>query len=696
MPSVLDTLDAADALPETVGNKLDAADVASPKEGEYIPKAEATPWYERAAKGLADPVVGVGQLEQHLMPDSWANFLRKYPGFGPPGVGLALQAASGGRSDLSTAQVDQDIAQNESEYQAGRKAAGSEGLDWWRIGGNVGNPLNWAGGGASAATATGRVMQSAAQGGLTALMQPVTRPGSFTQDKLVQGGTGAVVGGAIGGALELISKPLAAVVNKARSLFGTDAAQNASQVVDDVLKENGVDPAKVDPRVLSSIRQETHEATNLGVAPDPKVMANRADAASLPVPVNLTRGQAARDPLQFAWEQNHRSLAPAITDRLAEQNRQLIENLNQLGGEKAISPYAAGENITTALNKLDDGLKGEINQAYSAVRNAAGRPASMDYVTFVKTANDALDQGQLGAYLPPTVLKQLNDISEGKLPLNVNVAQQLDRVWSAEQRSAQGSAKAAIGTLRDALNDAPVADSLGQQAMQAYKAARQMAKQRFDLIDNVPAYKAAIEGEAPDQFFQKYVLGSPAKSVDAMKGLLDRVDPTISPQMQSTVVGMLKSKALNGAADENGVFSQAAYNKFLNDPVRRARIEAVFKDSPEILGQLDRVGRVAENVQKFPAASAVNTSNTAAAKTIMEKEPGMIAKTVDAMLPKGVSMAREAVKNRAARKAVESALNPGVTTAAAPAMSAGQREAAKTLGQLLIPPASVGALQSSQ
>lgn len=687
------------------GDDVDALLSARAGGSDVVPRetsqsaAKPLPWYQRAAQGLRDPVVGIGQLEQHLMPDKWANFLRQHPGLpivGP--AGLALSAASGFQNDVSTSEVDQGIAQGEARYQAGRKAAGSTGIDWWRIGGNAANPLNYAGG-AGGATSAARISGAAFQGALTALMQPVTRPGSFAQQKVTQGAIGGVVGGTIGTAVEALQRPLSAAANWIRGQFSGPQAQTAAQqATHDILTQAGIDPSKVDPRVMSSIQQDVYEASQMGVATDPKVIANRADAASLPVPIDLTRGQAARDPLQFAWEQNHRSLAPAITDLLATQNRQLIENMNQLGAKDALGTYQTSENLITSLNKMDGELKSQIDAAYANVRNQAGRPAMMDHVGFVKSANDALDQEQLGAFLPPTLRKQLNDIAEGKLPLNVNVAQQLDKVWGAEQRAAEGSSKAAIGELRSALNKADVSDALGQQAMQAYGVAKNMARQRFALIDSVPAYKAAIEGEPADNFFQKYIMNAPARSIDGLNKILERADPTAKSQMQSTVVGMLKDKALSGAADENGVFSQAAFNKLLNDPVKRAKFEAIFHDAPEVLDQLDRVGRVSSNVLAFPKASAVNTSNTAAALRTMqaESEPGIAKKAVEALLPHGVKVVKEVMKGKAQQKAIEQALTPGVTTEAIPAVSPAAQKAGSTMSRLLIPPAVSGTSQATQ
>ncbi len=51
----------------------------------------------------------------------------------------------------------------------------------------------------------------------------------------------------------------------------------------------------------------------------------------------------------------------------------------------------------------------------------------------------------------------------------------------------------------------------------------------------------------------------------------------------------------------------------MQDPVRAPRIRELFADNQKTLDQLYRVGRVSENLIKIPAASRVNTSNTASA-----------------------------------------------------------------------------------
>lgn len=664
------------------------------------------PWYQRALsalKGMQDSAVGTGQLVQHITPDALANLERKHP-IGPLALpGTLLNAASGFRDDVSTKEVDQQIADDEQAYQSRRKDAGQTGIDWFRLGGNVANPINWVAPEVGAETAAGRIGQAAFQGAWSALTQPATRPGSFVQDKAIQGTVGAAVGGALGGALEVVSKPINKLIGVIRNQFGsaTPEAQTAAKdAIDGMMSANGVDPQKVDPKVMTSIQQEVRVALDSGAAPSPRVIANRADAASLPVPIELTRGQASRDPMQFAWEMNKRGRIGAgepLTALMNRQNAAFIENMNQLGARDALEPHQAAQTLSDAFTKMDDGLRDQINQAYSAVRNSAGQSAMMDHLTFVKTANDAIDAGQLGPYLPDTIRRQLNDISEGKLPLTVNIAQQLDKVWNAAARQADDPTKMAIGTLRKSLNEAPIADSLGEGSMQAYKGARQLAAQRFGLIDNIPAYKAAIEGVEPDsRFFNKYLMGAAASKVAPTLELAEKANPGITNQVQSTAIGLLKKKALSGAADENGLFSQAAYNKALNDPFSRPIYEQIFKGSPEILGHLDRIGRVSSNILAFPKGSAVNTSNTAGEVANIVDEPGMGRRLLDMVTPARAKVLRDYAEKSAAAKAVQNAVTPGVTKAPLPRVSPKTASTNRTLSKLLTAPAAIGTTQQVQ
>lgn len=689
---------AGDTTPAAGDDEIDAAlaQRAGGATATAAPPAQPQKWYERAATGFMDPAVGVGQLTQHALPESVSNFIRSpkadplTPLFGPIGAAkLFLAAASGGKPSATTEEVDARIADRESKYQQDRKAAGSEGLDWWRIGGNLTNPLTWSSPSSTGATVGAAIKAGAQAGAFQALMQPVTTAGNFLWDKGMQTTIGAGVGGALGGALKLLSPAFSYATRTIRSALGGNAddaiAQSASQrVTDEALHTAGIDPTKIDQNLYSSIRQEVGDALKAGVDPDPTIMARRADASALPVPVHLTRGQAARDPMQFAWEHRvagQQGVGEPLSDLMAAQNRALIQNLNELGAASAPEPFAASQQVIKHIESVDEALRGQINQAYSAVRDSAGRPARVSTQGFIDLARSNLTGGKpelaqmtgLADYLPEAVRKQYNDIATGKLPLTVDTIQFLDRAWGGVQRSAADDTQAsAIGALRRALNDSPVDDALGQESMEAYKAARAMARQRFALIDQNPAYKAIVDGTKqaePDKFFQTFVQNG---NVSSLKSLKELIGPENTSMLQNVMVGNLKRSALNKASDEAGVFSQAGYNKVLQDPVQGPRIRELFADNPQVLDQLYRVGRVSENLIKIPAASKVNTSNTASAganvvRDVAKSEAG---KAFTSMLPNWMTGAGRVISDAGKKveesRLVQEAIQPGVTAAPLP------------------------------
>lgn len=659
------------------------------------PQARSLPWHRKAATGLMDPLVGAGQLAQHALPAGVADWLRSPASTPIAGVMPAaaavrgmLNAASGGRQGVSTQDVDATVASRESRYQEERQAAGDEGLDWWRIGGSVANPVSWLGPTGAASGILAGIRAGAQSGALQALMQPVTTEGNFIWDKAVQGAIGATVGGTLGGALQVLAPAFKAATQVARSVIGAaddkTQAATATGITDNALKAAGADPAKVDPNLYSAIQREVGESLRMGMSPDPAIMARHADAAALPVPVKLTRGQAARDPMQFAWEHRvagQQGVGEPLNDLLAAQNRALVENLNQLGAGRALAPYEASQKIISHIEGVDNQLREQIRQAYSAVKNSAGRPARVDNQAFADLAKDMLTEGRpelaglvnRGDFIPAKIRDVYNDIVTGKLPLSVDTVQFLDRNWGAIQRAAPADEALAIGTLRKALNQTPVDDQLGQESMAAYNAAKALAKQRFDLIEASPAYKAIEEGSRkaePDKFFRDFVSNANVSELKLLKQLIGGENVSM---LQNTLVSNLKHKALSGASDDNGVFSQAAYNKVLHDPTQAPRIRELFAGNEATLGHLYRLGRVSEDIIKIPAASKVNTSNTASAganvvRDVMRSETGQLASS---MMPNWLSGLARTVGDAGRRveesRAVSEAIRPAVTAQPLPA-----------------------------
>jgi hypothetical protein len=200
--------------------------------------------------------------------------------------------------------------------------------------------------------------------------------------------------------------------------------------------------------------------------------------------------------------------------------------------------------------------------------------------------------------------------------------------------------------------------SAGAEAVGAFNEARAAAAQRFGTIDANPALRAVVNGDAvPDNFFKRYVLNGNVGDVNSLLGLV----PDQGAQLRSQVVDYLKQKALNGASDEIGTFSQSAFNKALNS-LGDAKLNALFP--ADQVARLRQIGRVAANVQAQPAGSAVNNSNTGAAvMNLLSQMGGKVGS-----LP-GVNLARnslnEFLNERAATQAlaarIQAQSNPGVS-----------------------------------
>jgi hypothetical protein len=128
-------------------------------------KRQPDSFLSRAAHGLADPIVGAGQIMDKVL------------------VNPIRQAISPGATSMADV-----VRQRDAEYNA------PEGFDAARMVGNVANPVSWAGGGAGTLRAAGN---AAVQSSLA----PVSADANFLAEKGTQAALGAAGGAALSKAL---------------------------------------------------------------------------------------------------------------------------------------------------------------------------------------------------------------------------------------------------------------------------------------------------------------------------------------------------------------------------------------------------------------------------------------------------------------------------------------------------------------
>jgi hypothetical protein len=384
------------------------------------------------------------------------------------------------------------------------------------------------------------------------------------------------------------------------TMAGVGAAQTANETL---LKEA---ITRASPQVAQELNKL--KPNEISVPALERVM----DADTLPIPIQLTKGQVSRDPKLFSDEMNSRAKNPQLAQRYNEQNAQLVENLDEI--KKNASPDVYGTNVVEngqslidAYLDLDIARKANIDAKYSALRKAAGGEIPIDAVKFADNAYASLKKNLKTEFLPASIKSQLDSFKDGT-PMTFEQFEAMRTNLASEMRKADragdGNAEFALGKVREALEDLPLVGESKELKILADQA-RNAAKQRFDLLTNDKAYKAAVNGKVyADDFINKFVVGGKKKDIDIMVNHLG-ADSQARQVMAAGIVNWLKSKSgiLN---DGSGTFSQKGFNQALQnvDP----KILNIV--GPEVNQQLKALGNTARNIQERPPGGYVNESNT--------------------------------------------------------------------------------------
>lgn len=184
-------------------------------------KAEAPSGF---ARGLRDPIDAGAQLLTNALPESVVAVGNRVNNWLAEKTGLVSALPNGG--------VDQQVREGEQQYQTQRAAAGENGFDWGRLGGNILNPANLAVASKipQAASLAGRVGLGVGSGTLFGAAQPVAN-GDFWTEKAKQSALGAATGGLLpmvtGGVSRLIKpQPRPGVATLANEGVETTLGQN--------------------------------------------------------------------------------------------------------------------------------------------------------------------------------------------------------------------------------------------------------------------------------------------------------------------------------------------------------------------------------------------------------------------------------------------------------------------------------------
>jgi len=381
------------------------------------------------------------------------------------------------------------------------------------------------------------------------------------------------------------------------------------------------------------------------------------EADTLPVPVRLTEGQATGNLAKLSQEQNRRGKDVELAQRFNQQNRDLIDNVQEIRNQAAPDVFGTktienSQGIIDAYVQMDAARNTKISDAYKKLEDANGGQFPVDGKAIVANADALLAKKLKTEFLPSSIRSQLDRFKKGEQmtfeqyeALRTNLAAEIRKA----EKSADGNAKTALGIVRQAAEQLPLQQGVASNLKGLADNARSLAKERFDMLKKDPAYNAAVNDIVPaDKFIQKFVINGVNKNVQTMVNHLGKDSPA-RQHMAAGTINWLADKA--GIYGEQANFSQAGFNKGLKQLDAVKNMQEIFDAGTA--SQLQTLGNVAGYTQFQPRGSFVNNSNTLVG-SLAEKGKQAIAVGVEQggnLLVPGLQLGTTVMEMRARRAA---------------------------------------------
>lgn len=599
--------------------------------------------------GTKDKIIQASQPEPQNTDSPLLNFAR--------GISATGNKAMLGLNELLPFTKDAQWLKNQQEQVAAEQEWMKNAPTSSKVGEFTGNVINAIPAAMVAPEASATVGGAALLGGL---QNYLTTPGNANQRSIagLEGTAGGAGGVLLGKALKPLAEPISRFFKPAsEEVVQRTANEMTDEAILKTIQDSGIDITGMSPETLSGLKSSIMSSIKTGVKPDTAALVRKAEFETLGIKPTL--GQITRTPEQFSQERNLRGLIPSISNRFVEQGQKMRGLLDELSSGSQ-EPYAAGKSIMSPLEQYHNEQKTVIDNLYKAARNSDGRYAQVNTQQFSQMANDKLDQEMLGGQLPSDIRNMLNDISSGKIPLNVNNLVQADTVFSNAQRTANAAgnknASLAISYVRDALNNADIVEGAGQDTKALFDTARKAAADHFATLRKIPALDDVVNNNAVnDTFVKKHILSN--SDTDQVKGLtafLQDKAPDAFQQAKAQVGQHLEDAALGVNPAGDAEFRPDAFKKAL-DKFGTEKLSAFYNaDEIERLYSMAKVGAY---INKPPAASTVNASNTGA--MLMQNAPA-IGKMLGSI--PGASIAKGAFDLGSRYKAGANALQAEVPT----------------------------------
>jgi hypothetical protein len=328
--------------------------------------------------------------------------------------------------------------------------------------------------------------------------------------------------------------------------------------------------------------------------------------------VQLMKGAANRDPVQYSEEQNQ-STHPLIAQRINENNQQMadaFDNIRRDASPTTVSNNSRenGQAVVDSLKAYDEPVQADIKAKYKALTDANGGNLPIDPGSFLSNVDSQLKKGFLTstAAATPEISDILKSVRAGE-PMDFESFENARSRLASAQR-AGGSAGEAARIVRGQLEQMPLSPDAANLKGLANEA-RSAAKARFGALEQDPAYQAAVDDVsggikkgAPsplaDTFLDNYAISksAPKSQVDLM---MSKLDPDARGAVASHTLNTIRKTAIN----TNGNVLPAGYHGPIKKFDESGKLSSLV--SPETEENVRSLGNVINNVKTAPPGSSI-------------------------------------------------------------------------------------------
>lgn len=409
--------------------------------------------------------------------------------------------------------------------------------------------------------------------------------------------------------------------------------------------------------VVAKVVEETKAQ---GGEVNPQAVALHDKALSLPVPIELTKGQALQDPVIISRERNERGIKEQFAQRFNEQNKALQDNATMIKQQTApdvkTTDYVGDSQVLIDLvGDIAKANETKINDAYITLKDQSGGKFPMDGQTAAKQVLDKLKEADRLDYLPDIYKKKLEAYASGSKQMNFNLFENLRSDLAADMRKADragdGVTKNVLSQVRDGLEtmelkgEAQSLKGFADDARAAFKAEK-------DLEASNPLYAKIKDGAADTKnFIPENIIRS--KNKDFAKTMELIAD---NPQARQNLASGTLDWIIRDSTDSSGNISTAKFNKHIESLRLNKRLEPIFGEQAVSLMDLVEVGRA---IEARPRGAFVNESNTvpAGSSLIKENAPAIIESIP--YVGRAINVGKDILEKRRTAKEVSESLEPG-------------------------------------